>query len=254
VEAAAGRARDAADRWELARGLLRRMEGREQGVRPVPVEAQSGAHTQGALLPVAGPLVPLLPAGGLRRGTTVAVAAGPASTSLLLALLAEASAAGAWVGVVGRPELGLVAAAEAGVRLDRLALVPHPGRDLVAVTAALVDGLDLVAVAGAERAGVRAAERQRLAARARQRGAVLLPLGSWPGADTELSCTRAEWLGLGTGADGGGRLCTCEVQVRSRGRGSAPGGRHARLLLPFPAGGTGRRAGAPGRVAAREAG
>ena len=77
-----------------------------------------------ARLPVVAPLARLLPAGGLRRGTTVAVAAGPAATSLLWAVLVEASAGGAWVGVVGRPDLGLVAAAEAGMRLDRLALVP----------------------------------------------------------------------------------------------------------------------------------
>ena len=101
------------------------------------------------MLPVAAPLARLLPGGGLRRGSTVAVAGRPGATSLLLALLAEASAGGAWAGVIGRPELGLVAAAEAGVALERLALVPYPGADLVAVTAALLDGLDLVAVAGA---------------------------------------------------------------------------------------------------------
>src|SRR5690606_9088240 len=160
-------------------------------------------------LPVAPPLARLLPGGGLRRGSTVAVPSGPAATSLLFALLAEASAEGAWAAVVGRPELGLVAAAEAGVRLGRLALVPDPGADLVAVTVALLDGVDVVAVAGAERAGVRAADRQRLAARARQRGAVLVALGSWPGADLELGCTDAGWRGLGAGS---GRLRTRRVR------------------------------------------
>ncbi|GEL16201.1 hypothetical protein PA7_00380 [Pseudonocardia asaccharolytica DSM 44247 = NBRC 16224] len=98
-----------------------------------------------------------------------------------------------------------MAAAEAGVRLERLALVPHPKRELVAVAAALLDGIDLVTVAGAERAGMRAADRQRLMARARQRGAVLLVLGSWPGADLELSCSCPRWQGLG--GEGTGRLC-----------------------------------------------
>src|SRR3954469_23108823 len=46
----------------------------------------------------AEPLARLLPAGGLRRGSTVAVPGGPGAGSLLLALLAEASAGGAWVG------------------------------------------------------------------------------------------------------------------------------------------------------------
>ena len=44
-----------------------------------------------------------------------------------------------------------MAAAEAGVALERLALVPYPGADLMAVAAALLDGLDLVAVAVPER-------------------------------------------------------------------------------------------------------
>lgn len=215
-----------ADRLELARGLLRRMEDRSIGVRPAP-------EPDGRVLPVAEPLAPLLPAGGLRRGSTVALPPAPGATSLLLALLAEASAGGAWAAVVGRPDLGVVAAAEAGVRLERLALVPEPGPDLVAVTVALLDGIDVVAVAGADRAGVRAGDRQRLAARARQRGAVLVALGPWPGADLELSCTDASWQGLGAGA---GRLAARPARVRVRGRGVAPGGRSAALLLPAAGG------------------
>ena len=50
------------------------------------------------------------------------------STSLALQLVAAASAAGSWVAAVGVPALGAVAAAEAGVVLERLALVPRPGR------------------------------------------------------------------------------------------------------------------------------
>jgi hypothetical protein len=209
------------------------------------------------MLPVAEPLARLLPAGGLRRGSTVAVPGGPGSGSLLLALLAEASAGGAWVGVVGRPELGVVAAAEAGLRLDRLALVPRPGADLLAVTSALLDGLDVVAVAGAERAGIRATDRQRLAARARQRGAVLVALGRWPGADLELSCADARWHGLGAGSSGGcGRLRSRALRVRLHGRGVAPHGLDARLLLPAPGGGVADEAGIPeaGREMARVAG
>ena len=181
---------DAAAKLEHARGLLRRAEDRAVRARPAP-------EVDGRVLPVVAPLARLLPAGGLRRGTTVAVAAGPAATSLLWAVLAEASAGGAWVGVVGRPDLGLVAAAEAGMRLERLALVPAPGPELLAVTSALLDGLDVVVMAVAR--PVPAGERQRLAARARQRGAVLCVLGPWPGADVQLSCTDARWSGVGAG-------------------------------------------------------
>lgn len=244
VAAESGTPAEAVARLERARGVLRSVEERAVGPRPGPAAAAGGVGSaERRVLPVAEPLARLLPEAGLRRGSTVAVSTGPGSTSLLLALLAQASAGGAWVGVVGRPELGLVAAAEAGVRLERLALVPHPGGDLVAVTAALLDGLDVVAVAGVERAGMRAPDRRRLEARARQRGVVLVPLGSWPGADVELSCSEPRWEGLGAGADGGsGRLCARGLRVRSSGRGIV--GRSGRMLLPASG----------GRVAAAEPG
>ncbi|MCE3554287.1 hypothetical protein LWC33_22885 [Pseudonocardia sp. RS11V-5] len=204
------------------------MEDRSAAARAAPTPGDDGR-----ILPVAAPLAPLLPGGGLRRGSTVSVTTGPGSTSLLFGLLGEASAEGAWAGVIGAPGLGAVAAAEAGIRLERLALVPRPGADLVAVTAALLDGLDLVVVAGAERAGVRAGDRQRLAARARQRGAVLLALGSWPGADLVLGCSRPEWWGATRGA---GRLRSRCAVVRSTGRGTGASGRETELLLPGPGG------------------
>lgn len=224
-----GASGDHGGRLERARGLLRRMEDRSgDRARALPTPGEDGR-----LLPVPGPLAPLLPGGGLRRGSTVSVAAGPGAGSLLFVLLAAASAEGSWAGVIGRPGLGAVAAAEAGIRLDRLALVPEPGLDLVAVTAALLDGLDLVVVAVPERPGLRAADRQRLAARARQRGAVLLALGPWPGADVRLHCARVRWEGL---AGGAGRLRACRVEVHAHGRGSGAAGRDAELWLPGPDG------------------
>jgi hypothetical protein len=181
------------------------------------------------MLPVAAPLRSVLPGGGLRRGSTVAVRS---SIALLLALLAEASAEGAWCALVGLPEVGLVAAAEAGLVLPRVALVPHPGADLVAVTAALLDGVDLVVVAGVER--LRAGDRQRLVARARQRGAVLLPIGHWPGAELEISVAFGRWQGLA--GDGAGRLRARPARVRVNGRGSAQRHRLTSVLLPGPDG------------------
>jgi len=181
------------------------------------------------VLPVAGPLRSALPGGGLRRGGVIAVRS---STGLLLALLAEASAEGAWCALVGLPEVGLVAAAEAGLALSRVALVPRPGADLVAVTAALLDGVDLVAVAGVER--LRAGDRQRLAARARHRGAVLLPVGRGPGADLEVAAVAGQWQGLVGG--GAGRLRCRKVKLRVSGRGAAHRGRATSVLLPGPNG------------------
>ena len=191
--------------------------------------AQRGERSQradrdtncGKALPVLEGLAGLLPWGGLRRGSTVVVRG---STTLLLALLAAATAEGSWAAVVGMPDLGLVAAAELGVVVHRLALVPAPGSELVPVTAALLDGLDLVAVAKQPPP----AEARRLSARARHRGSVLIPVGGWPGADLELDGSD-HWSGL---YEGHGRLRARELVVRSRGRGAAARGSQVRLTLP----------------------
>src|SRR3954466_12656202 len=102
-----GAERDLAQRHGLATAA--------QYARPV-----SSAHEQ--VLPVLPALASLFPGGALRRGSLVAVDGGPAVTSLALALLAEASAAGSWAAAVGLPSLGLAAAAELGVSLGRLVL------------------------------------------------------------------------------------------------------------------------------------
>jgi len=231
-----------------------------RGLAAATVRAASAAPVDPSqVLPVADPLRTLLPEGGLRRGSVVAVVSGggnelgtgrpvglgAGTTSLLLALVARASIAGSWSVVVGVPALSGSAAAEAGVDLARLALVPNPGPNLAGTTAALLDGVDLVAVAGTEQ--LSAPERSRLAARARQRGAVLLPLGTWPGADVVLRCVGSRWGDLGrTGQAGGrravgsgGRLRQREVQVSATGRRAAVPV-SARLLLPSGTGQIGR--------------
>lgn len=190
--------------------------------------AASGAAATGQLLPVLPELTPLLPAGGLRRGSTVSVIG---SRALLLALLAEATTRGSWAAVVGMPDLGMVAAAELGVEVCRLAVVGKPGVELVPAVAALLDGLDLVVVGG----GVNGRTARQLSARARHRGAVLLAAGPWPGADVELRGERGRWRGIGT--TGHGYLAEREMVVCSRGRGLPAVPVPVRLLLPGAGGG-----------------
>ena len=182
------------------------------------------------LLPVLPALRPLLPHQGLRRGTTVAVAR---SAALALALVAGASAAGSWVAAVGLPDLGIVAAAETGIALERLALVPVPGaRAWPTVVAAFLDAVDVVLVRSP--AGLPAAPARRLAARARERGAVLVPLGAWSEpADLRLAVTSSDWHGLGQGH---GSLRARRVEVVASGRGAAARERRALLWLPSPDG------------------
>ncbi|WP_309501123.1 hypothetical protein [Saccharopolyspora gloriosae] len=195
------------------------------GVSVASSAAEVGSDpVAGRVLPARAEFAAVLPWPGLRRGSTVAV---HESTSLLFALLSEATAAGSWAAVVGLPGIGLAAAAEAGVELSRLALVPQPGNDPVAVIAALLDGVDLVVVG---RPGlVTEADARRLSTRARHRGAVLLPFGSWPGAEVRLRCTHARWHGLGQGH---GHLREREITVGASGRGAASRPRSCRLLLP----------------------
>lgn len=175
-------------------------------------------------LPVPQALAGLLPGGGLRRGTTVAVTG---STSVALALAASASAAGSWCAAVGLPALGMVAAAEMGLDLSRVALVPHPGDQWATVTAALVDALDIVLIAPPAR--LRLADARRLDARARERGSVLIPLGDWPQAGVRLHVEGGRWEGLGTGH---GSLRRRAVTVVAGGRGAAARTRRASLWLP----------------------
>jgi hypothetical protein len=178
------------------------------------------------LLPVVPALRPLLPNQGLRRGATVAVGR---SAALALALVAGASAAGSWVAAVGLPDLGILAAAETGIALERLALVPAPGpRAWPTVVAALLDAIDVVLVRSPP--GLPPAQARRLAARARERGAVLVPLGPWPEpADLRLAVTASAWHGLGQGY---GTLRARRVEVAVTGRG--PASRERRTLLWLP--------------------
>jgi hypothetical protein len=127
----------------------------------------------------------------------------------------------------------MVAAAEVGIDLERLALVPAPGaRAWTAVVAALLDAVDVVLVRSPP--GLPPGQARRLAARARDQGAVLVPLGAWSVApDLWLVVAASTWQGLGQGH---GRLEARRVEVVVGGRGSAALERRASLWLPAPDG------------------
>ncbi|AEG44174.1 hypothetical protein [Isoptericola variabilis] len=173
----------------------------------------AGLPADGRAWPVHPALSRLLPGGVLRGGGTLAVRG---STSLLLALLAAPSQEGAWVAFVGAPAVGMLAAADVGVVLERTALVPRPGPDAPAVVAALLDGMDVV-VTG-PRAALTDADRRRLAARARERGALLASTTAWPGAHVTLDARGGSWAGVDAGA---GWLRRRTLSVLRTGRGAA---------------------------------
>jgi hypothetical protein len=191
--------------------------------------AEAAGSAVERMLPVLPVLRRLLPGGAMRRGSTIAVRhdGAPGGVSVLLTLLAGASAAGSWCAVIGLPDLGAVAAAETGIALDRFALVPYPGPEWPSVAAALLDGFDVVVTAAP--GPVAAAVAGRLAARARQRGSVLVPYGPWSGADVTLEPVAGSWHGLGQGH---GRLARRELVIAAHGRGAAARRRQATVWLP----------------------
>ena len=166
----------------------------------------------------------VLPGGTLREGTVVQV---EGSTNLLMALLAGPSAGGRWVAVAGMREFGVEAAARFGIALERLVLVPDPGRQWLTVVAALADVIPVVAVRPVGR--IAPAESSRLHARLRQRGATLLVAGDWPGSDARLGVEASEWQGLERGH---GHLVEREVTVSVAGRGEFVRRARSRLRLP----------------------
>jgi len=186
------------------------------------IDGMQGPELGGVRLPVPEALSPLFPA-GLRAGGAYRV---EGSNTLLLALLAASSAEGSWCGAVGIPELGIEAAAAHGVELERLVLVPSPGRQWLSVVAALVDALGVVAVRPPSAIGE--ADAARLAARLRQHDSALLVLGPWPRAEAVLRVAEEEWEGIGRGH---GHLGARRLRLSLSGRSGA--GRIRELLGEF---------------------
>jgi len=192
-----------------------------------PVSRRAEEHAAGPVLPVL-PVLPglagLLPEGGLRGGGVYAV---EGSVLLGAALLAEASRSGRWGAVVGLPALGAEALAQLGARLDRLAVVPAPGRSWANVVGTLAEAVSVILAAAP--AGIAPAEAGRVEARLRQQGCALVVQGGWPRPDARLRLARSEWLGIGAGH---GHLGEHRVAVAAELRREAGRERFAELLLP----------------------
>lgn len=224
----AGVAGEQKTRAALALAALQQAEQRT-GATPVTMSATTPARgadpslAQRPAFNVPGQLRSLLP-DGLRRGSVVQITG---STALMLETLVAASTEELWTAIVGQPHIGILAAAETGVDLQRLILVPKPGPDAVLALSALLDGVDLLVV-GPE-VTLLPSDRRRLTARARERGTVIIATVPWPGAQIELTVTGVRWRGLGEGT---GRLQSRELRVERAGRGSAAQWAQVEIVLP----------------------
>ena len=211
--------------------------GMEASVASSSIAAARGRPVTPAdsrLVEVPSPLAPLFPDGGIRRGTTLAVGPLLGGCSLALSLVAAVTDRGGWASAVGLPSLGVAAAAELGVDLRRLALIPDPSEQWTVVVAALLDGFDLLLVRPCRR--VRPADARRLSARVRERGAVmvLLDCPDWPESpDIRLSAGPPVWSGIGVGH---GLLKARRMEVVSSGRRVGGRERHREIWLPSPGG------------------
>jgi hypothetical protein len=166
--------------------------------------------------------------GALVRGRTLACT-GPAATSTALALVAPAVAAGAWLAVIDLPTIGLDAADELGVSLERVvAIASDDARRWPDVVAAAADGFDVLLVRVPAEIGAAAA--RKLAVRLRQRDAITVVLGE-PGplaCDGDLRSDPPEWTGLGVGH---GHLRARRVMLTASGR-RIPGHRRGGFEVP----------------------
>ncbi len=195
------------------------------------------ALAQERTLPVLESLAGLFPEGGLRRGSVIAVE-GIGATSLALAVAAGPSVSGSWTAVVGDPGIGLAAAEEAGVVLERLLMIEPPSsgssdKSAASAVAALVGAVDVVMIGPGVR--LRPADSRRLSARMRERGSVIIRVGGIdaPGVDVGLRIVESEWTGLGAGH---GLLRARRIRIETQGRGASSRPRAGALLLPGPQG------------------
>jgi len=213
-----GRQLNRAEQLEQLRRKMAAVSGKVGVTRPVTDVANEVIPVSESLLPVPESLAGVLPT-GLPRGA-VAVASG--ALSLPVSMAAAVTAGGGHVAVVGLPDFGLLAAAEMGADLSRLAVIPDPGTDPVEVAAVLMDGMDLVVLGLAGRT-VTATRARAVVARARQKGCTLLVArGDWQGATMRLDArVRGYEITAGRGdapVSGCGRISRVRLSVRAHGR------------------------------------
>ena len=186
------------------------------------------------LLPVPAALAPLFGVSGehdtpaLVRGQTVACT-GSAATSCALTLMGSVTRAGFWAAVVGVPSVGVVAAADMGVALERAVFVADPRRtavegsgptaahDVATVLSALVDGFEMVVIPAPIVTAVGVAGVRRLQSRAHTKGVSLVVVGTQSAlsADVHLVAEVERWEGIGQGH---GHLQRRLVRVALEGR------------------------------------
>lgn len=202
-------------------------------------EARRRGPADGGDIPVHPLLRPLVPGGVLPRGTIVAAlprtgvtaSGGAALSYTTLALIAGATAGGAWAGVIGFPNLGIAAVSGLGADLSKMLLLDEPGDRWPDATAVLANAVDLVLLHAPRRPN--ATQLRQITSRVRptdrQRGCVLIVTSPWESAHLAVTARDPQWEGLG---DGTGNLGGRRVTIAVTGRATHGHRREAEIWLP----------------------
>jgi hypothetical protein len=207
------------------RNLPRRDDEARTRLHEVARSAQPVVLARDRALPLEGTLAELVPGGALARGSVLRTtgSVGGGATTVGFELAAACTRLGEWAAAIDLDgTLGVLAAAEAGVALERFPVVRRvPPARWATVVAALLDGVSLV-VAEVPR-GVGLGDARRLEARARERESVLVVAETcgavWPGGATcTLHAAASTWDGMERDA---GVLTGRRLRVEVEGRGAA---------------------------------
>lgn len=206
--------------------LLTELQEQVQRVAPVVLAAEQR-------LPVPGIFHTILPTGGLQRGWTTRVDGGPSARALAWALLSDITTAGGWIAAVDVPGIGLSAAREVGVAIERVLVVTNTDPDSWSATiGALIGSVDVI-VFGAPQHRVQPSQYRRMSSRCRERGTVMVELASSGQGqlqyDVSFSVDPIEWRGL---EQGHGCIQARGLDVSVSGRRSKGPTRSARFELP----------------------
>lgn len=169
-------------------------------------------------LPVPAALQRVLPV--LRTGAVHSIE----SRSLALQCLAAAVPTGAWSAIVGMPDVGVEAAADLGIAVDRLVLVPTPGGAWNDAVASLAEVMPVVLAAGPAR--ITSGEAARIEARLRAADACLIVHGAWPSPTTRIRSLGVDWRGTDAGL---GRIARGSMELEVTGADGRP--RRARMPI-----------------------
>ena len=190
------------------------------------------------VLPVPELFTGLLPGRGLQRGWITRIEGGPSARAFAWAVIADVTTSGGWVAAVDVPGIGLAAARDVGVAIERVVVVTSPDTaSWTTAVAALIGAVDVV-VFDSPRHRVSPSEHRRLASRARERGTVLVELAttSRPARlesqlqyDLAFTTRPLAWEGLGAGH---GCLRGRALDVSVSGRRLGGPARSARFELP----------------------